>query len=73
MDASRNILIFNFTPIFYNKRDFSYLFIYLFIFIYNFGASKRLWQSGQEGNLWADSGGGVLLARQSRQGEREFF
>ena len=32
MDASRNILIFNVTPIYSNEGDFIYLFIYLFIY-----------------------------------------
>ena len=59
MDASRNILIFNVTPIYGNECAFNYLFIYIFTFFLsvNLGPQKRLWQSGQEGNLWADPGG----------------
>ena len=56
MDASRNILIFNVTPIYSNERDFIYLFIYLLSSV-NLGPQRRLWQSGQEENLWADPGG----------------
>ena len=48
LDASRNILIFN--VMFSNEHDFIYLFIYLFLFV-NLRPQKRIWQSGQKGNL----------------------
>ena len=35
---------------------FIYLFIYLFLSV-NLGPQKRLWQSGQEGDLWTNPGG----------------
>ena len=35
----------------------SFIFFYCFFLSVNLGPQKRLWQSGKEGNLWADPGG----------------
>ena len=74
MDASRDILIFNVTPIYSNEHDFIYLFIYLFIFICKFKASKTFMAIRAGGNsLGGSRREGVLLAGQSGRGEGSFF
>ena len=69
MVVSRNILIFNVTPIYSNETDF------IFFLSVNLGPQKRLWQSEQEGNLWADAGrrGACWPGNPAGGRERKFF